>query len=496
MIKNLLILLITFNCFSQGKIGFNAALSSQSSGLVNPVVSINLTELKSFPTAEGWGKFTGVGQTARTNRYVTNLNDSGSGSLREASTIANSNVLFKISGEITLLSTINLANNVQVLGQTAFVNDGEGITIRQNETFNTPLMTTSGHNVIRYIRFRRGKGLAEEGSGDNVQVNGNYHIFDHCSFSWGTDEQISNGAGGASYVTIQNSIISEGLFLASHTYSTDDESTEYQNGHSKGSLFGNFTLKTEKISFIRNLFAHNDDRNPSIRRGGLYEIVNNIFYNNRYANTILKTVEPTDPINANIIGNLYKAGLDTRTTRYEISSEEGTINNIYLNGNIGWNKTSLGSGNEWDIVGNSSTKIANDGQSLSSFESQYSYSDLISATTLESELLDKVGSNIKKDDIDTRVILDVINETPTTPLLMSDYSTTTASYTGAETYYGIINDPLDVGGWQLFTPTTINITDTDVNFIPDNYTQPSINNTAGYSSLQIYLADIANDFKY
>ncbi len=182
-------------------IGFSS-LISQRIGTVNLNDGIYLNVLKAFPTARGWGMFTGVGENERSLAYVTNLNDSGVGSFREAVSTADRTVIFNVSGEIVLLSTVTVANNVQIMGQTSFLNGGFGITIRQNESFDDPLIITSGHNVFRFLRFRRGPGLALEGSGDNIQVNGAYHIFDHCSFSWGTDEQISNGSLGCSNVTI------------------------------------------------------------------------------------------------------------------------------------------------------------------------------------------------------------------------------------------------------------------------------------------------------
>jgi len=252
--------------------------------------TVVLQNLKSFPSAEGYGQLAGVSQPDRTVRYVTNLNDSGPGSFREAVTSgSNLLIVFKVAGTITLSSEIVVSgDNIHVAGQTAFYNGGQGITIRANGNYNRGLVVFTGdHIIVRYMRFRRGSDNTPNGTpvGDNLNIfDSSDWIVDHCSLSWSTDENI-NGVNTIRG-TMQYSISSEGLYFANHWYSANPNDGQYQTGHSMGSLFNGNTSTNSKFSFYRNLFAHNDQRNPRIvAPGGTNELVNNLMYNNRFFTT-------------------------------------------------------------------------------------------------------------------------------------------------------------------------------------------------------------------
>ena len=203
-----------------------------------------------FPDAQGWGRFATGGRTGSVY-HVTNLNDSGTGSLRDAISQANRIIVFDVAGVINIKSRLVFKNNLYVAGQTA---PGEGITV-----YGDGVSFSGASNIIvRYMRFRMG----HKGSGgkDCAGIaNGQNMIFDHCSFAWGLDETFSinpDGKGATpEYITLQNSIVGQGLMT-----------------HSAGGL-----LQTDHISIVGNFLCDNNTRNFKIK--GINQYANNIVYN-------------------------------------------------------------------------------------------------------------------------------------------------------------------------------------------------------------------------
>lgn len=421
----------------------------------------------SFPGAVGYGRKSGVGQPRRDIVYVTNLNDSGLGSFREALSGSDRYVLFKVAGTITLHSQIQVnGDNIYIAGQTAFQKGGGGITLRANGNYNSGLLAFSGdHIILRHLRLRRGPGSGPEVGGDNINFFGDNWIVDHVSFSWSTDENIS--AAENSNGTIQNSISSEGLYFSSHAYSTDATNGAYQAGHSKGGLIGYDGAPSDKITFYRNIFAHNDGRNPQIiSPGGRFEVVNNLMYNNRFFNVTLRSLAQ-DTMETNVVKNLFIAGEDTRTSRHEISIIENTMDRIYVQGNIGWNRTS-DFDPEWNVVGNLSNDIAEIGRSNTPFRTALSntYTDLPDANELKGSLLPDAGASIRRDVVDIRVINDIRDGTPIVQKMVDGVS---AEWSGASSYFGIINDPAEVGGWPNLASMASSIVDFDEDGMLDSW---------------------------
>lgn len=202
-----------------------------------------------FPGAEGWGRFATGGRTG-TVYHVTNLNNDGAGSLRDAVSSPNRIVVFDVSGVINISSRIVFAKNLYVAGQTA---PGEGITV-----YGDGVSFSGANNIIvRYMRFRMGKGGTSGKDAAGI-ANGTNMIFDHCSFSWGLDETFSinpDGKGDLGNITIQNSIMGQGLLT-----------------HSAGGL-----MQADSITLYRNFYCDNSTRNNKVK--GINQYVNNIVYN-------------------------------------------------------------------------------------------------------------------------------------------------------------------------------------------------------------------------
>lgn len=246
--------------------------------------------IPAFPGAEGGGMFTFGGRGGRV-LVVDNLNDSGPGSFRWACEQGGARIIvFNVSGIIWLKSPIVVrAPYVTIAGQTA---PGDGLCVA-GESFQVDT-----HDVIvRHMRFRRGNThvwYREDSFGGNPVGN---IMIDHCSCEWGLDENISfyrhmfslGGNDGRHKeptvnVTIQNTISAKALDTYNHAFGS--------------------TIGGENTSFMRNLWADNTGRNPSIGWGGVFNFVNNVVYN-----WFHRTADGGDYATMfNFVNNYYKPG--------------------------------------------------------------------------------------------------------------------------------------------------------------------------------------------
>jgi autotransporter-associated beta strand protein len=199
-----------------------------------------------FPGAEGFGKYARGGRTG-TVYHVTNLNNSGAGSLRDAVSAPNRIVVFDVAGVIRITSRIVVSANIYIAGQTA---PGEGITVYGNGWS----FSGADNTICRYIKIRMGI-VGDDGKDANGLADGHDVIWDHCSVSWGRDENFSINSNTGKNITIQNCIISQGLLT-----------------HSAGGL-----MQVDSITLYRNLYVDNSTRNNKIK--GVNQYVNNIVYN-------------------------------------------------------------------------------------------------------------------------------------------------------------------------------------------------------------------------
>lgn len=258
-----------------------------------------------FEGAEGYGR-NAVGGRGGKVVYVTNLNDSGAGSLREACTadIGPRTIMFKVAGMIQLKSRLVCNQDyMTIAGQTA---PGKGITIK-----SAPIGFTGKDMVIRFMRVRLGYGTTFDGMG---LTGGDHSILDHASISWTIDEAFSSRGG--KNLTLQRTLISEALDIADHqNYSAG-------TGHGYAATIGG-----DIGSFHHNLLAHNAGRNWSMGGGldgngyyaGRLDIFNNVVYNWK------SRVTDGGAHEVNFVGNYYKAGAGTSLTDYVLSADlEGT----------------------------------------------------------------------------------------------------------------------------------------------------------------------------
>ena len=462
---------------------------------VNAQKHITLNEAKAFPTAMGWGRFAGVGQAQRMVYIVDNLNDSGAGSLRDALSQGNRDIIFNLSGTITLESGISIPHsNIRILGQTAFRNNGHGITIKGDGSFGSILFYFTGnHIVVRHLRFRRGEGVVGEVSGDNLNFTGNNWIVDHCSISWSTDENISGQGksdGSSGLGTVQNCIIAEGLYLSTHAYSSNPNHSVYQKGHSKGSLFKNEYPLIGGYSWVRNIFAHNDGRNPKLNFANEeHEVINNLNYNIAYFNRELGSSDSsTANTKFNVINNLSIAGKDSRNHRFSIYSDINT--SLYVEGNRNYQVASA-SDNQWDAVGNikTSNNLTTANRLFNPLNTPMLNEKIISADSLETKLLGSVGASLFIDLVDTRLFNDIITRGP---IIEKTIILDNKNFR----YYGLKNSTVEAGGYPVLSPFQNPIVDNDNNYIDDGYVSDYIiNNVAGYGDRDLYFAELAGDFE-
>jgi hypothetical protein len=258
-----------------------------------------LWAVPAFSGAEGFGAITAGGRGGQVV-HVTNLNDSGPGSFRDAVTASGPRiVVFDVAGQINLTSEVSILNPyLTIAGQTA---PGQGVTIA-GET-----VSLDTHDIIvRHLRFRRGNTTRADDSLGSDRTNssnlqnpktGNI-IVDHVSASWGLDENLSVYRskldapivpGGSTVlptrnVTVQWSISSEAL---------------NPNRHAFGS-----TLGGAGVNQHHNLWASNTGRNPSISFSDFMDFRNNVLFNWMH-----RSVDGAGPeAHVNMINNYYKPG--------------------------------------------------------------------------------------------------------------------------------------------------------------------------------------------
>ena len=459
------------------------------------VYSFMLSRL-AFPTAEGYGRFARGGRGGYVY-HVTNLNDSGEGSLRYGlETLKGARtVVFDVGGVIALKSVLCIPDDggdVYVAGQTA---PGDGITLI-NYTFGA---MGSSDVIIRDIRTRVGDVSGKSMGGMGIS-SCDHTIIDHCSISWATDEGLSSRS--ASNITFQWNIIGESLHDSVH-YDAGDRGSGTET-HAFAASIGGYVG-----SFHHNLLINNTGRNWSlagameqdgVTYGGALDIRNNVVYNWRDRTTDggARFVQ--------FVNNYYKAGAESNTSLHLVSVDGNELNTgdmqkLYASGNmkVAQNGQTLIGANvdEW-----SSGKAKSGGKNSTNdtvrsnspwFEP---YVNTQSAEDAYRSVIASVGANYPKwDYIDSRYISEVSNGKYT--------------YTGSkQKLKGIIDSQNDAGGY----PNSSNFkggtapTDTDGDGMPDAWESAhglnpndakdgAIVSLSGddYTNLEMYLNELAGD---
>lgn len=370
-----------------------------------------------FPTAEGHGRLAAGGRGGRVIA-VTNLEDAGPGSLREAiDAVGPRTIVFRVGGTIPLKSKLIVRNPfVTIAGQTA---PGDGICVR-GYTFGC----LGAHDVvIRHVRIRVGDESGETQDGTGL-ASCDHSIIDHCSVSWSIDEGVSSRGG--KNITVQRCLVAEALNIANHR--------KYQPG--KGHSFAG-SISGDVGSFHHNLLAHCAGRNWSLAggltRGGRFagrlDIRNNVVYNweSRTTDGGVKALT--------FVGNYYVPGPATRVfhlVKPDIGSPADP-QQYFIAGNRMVDRPQYDADN-W---ANGGVVVAADAIPTIRLEAPFCASLIAehSADEAYASVMADVGANRPTlDEHDRRILREVAERT--------------VSFTGSRgNLPGIIDTQADVGGW-------------------------------------------------
>ncbi len=269
------------------------------------------SNLLAFPGAVGGGKYATGGRGGEVY-HVTNLNDSGAGSFRDAVSKSNRIVVFDVSGTIELTSNVVVQSNITIAGQTA--PGGAGITLKNYK------LGLGGTNVIcRFISSRPGPDKATSSGNDALGgAGGSNSIVDHCSIGWASDEQWGLYSKNDNY-TCQYTVIGP---------------ANSWGGHAKGIHGFGIMLGRANVSYDHNLIIHNVSRNfrGKVPDQNAADFTNNIIYDWGYQTTY-GTIG-----HVNYVNNTLKAGNSTVSGYHYAQVSDNENFKLYLTGNRILNK--------------------------------------------------------------------------------------------------------------------------------------------------------------
>ena len=503
------------------------------------ISAASMAQAPAFPGAEGHGRYVTGGRGGKIV-HVTNLNDSGTGSFREAVKSGNKIIVFDVAGVIALKSDLKFADNITILGQTA---PSPGITLRYYT------VQPGSNNIIRFIRIRRGQEKnINDGADASWQRNKTGIIFDHCSFSWSIDEVASfydNNNFTMQWCTVAESLTNPGHSKGAHGY---------------GGIWGG-----KLASFHHNFVAHLMNRGPRFNgaRYGWTGYTSNKEYstykwqnavqaeNVDFRNCVMYNAQGTcyggpGGGQINIVNNYYKAGpshslkgttlnglkvdvstgkergSQDRITLVTLSTQSNSDKNhpelydmtsrYYINGNT--TETTKGSkttNKDWKGVSYDKGVPSLNGEYYSPDANNY-YGDAVAHTTISGKscvkikmdepaptgqvtthsaaeayekVLAYVGASLYRDEIDARY--------------MEEAKTGTATYKGSITNSpGIIDKVSDVKGYteaNFGTGTRPADFDTDKDGIPDEWEKANGLNPNNASDALTYSLDKKGYYK-
>ena len=428
-------------------------------------------KIPAFPGAEGGGMYSFGGRMGKV-LIVSNLDDDGPGSFREACETAGPRIIvFNVAGIIKLKDRVRIrAPYVTIAGNTA---PGDGVCIAGNT------VELETHDIIiRHMRFRRGATDATERN-DSFGGNpiGNVMI-DHVSTSWGLDENMSmyrhmyqppDGSKELKLptvnITIQHSIFSEALNTFHHAF---------------GSTIGGLNS-----TFHHNLWACNTGRNPSVGMYGDFTFVNNVLFNYRH-----RTIDGGDQRSFfNIINNYLKPGPGTPSSSvaYRILKPESERSKVvfdnfgkaYVAGNFVEGYPEISADNWAGGVQPDSKAPVVEVLPKIKVNEPFAHAKLTieSAQTAFEKVLANAGATLpKRDAVDIRVT-EMVRTGVVPPITIAATSAAKAVEVGYAPMWvqeliesvpkGFITDPSEVGGYPNYQGTPK--VDSDTDGMPDEW---------------------------
>lgn len=319
-----------------------------------------------FPGAAGFAA-AATGGRGGAVYHVTNLNDAGAGSLRDAVSSGPRIVVFDVGGYISLASPLSVKSNITIAGQTA---PGQGIATRGFQVS----FSNADNVIVRYLRFRH--GLTPNQNRDGITIDsGSNLIFDHVSVSWGRDETFS--INNSTNVTVQKSIIAEGL-----------------DPHSAGGL-----VQSDGVSLIQNLYQNNKTRNPKVK--GRLQFVNNVVYN--WGSDAFIEGDSAGRSDVNVVNNYFVKGPSTGT------------NGPFTRGNLNFHI--YAAGNFYDDNRNG----ALDGRATTTADlgtvvvepTPFAYPAVaaLSPVAAHQAIVESAGASLRRDSVDQRLVSQLVGQT-------------------------------------------------------------------------------------
>ena len=473
-----------------------------------------------FPGAEGFGRYVTGGRGGKV-LHVTNLSDSGTGSLRWALSQSGAKIIvFDVSGTIHLNSQLNIGSNVTIAGQSA---PGDGICIA-----DYPCALKGNNIIVRYMRFRLGNKHVLVNGADGWDGFGaldqNNIIVDHCSVSWSIDECLS--MSGCKNITVQWCLVAQSLIHSGHT----------KGNHGYGGNWGG-----AGSSYHHNLLVHHSSRTPRLgprpttQLDERMDMRNNVIYNfggnGCYGGEAMKV---------NIVNNYYKPGVATksggyqyriagvgiRTTEYvtEYPSYKPAWHiwgKYYVTGNVNPSYPALSASddNQWNMgIHQQIDNSANDGTYTSVTQDTIRAREpipFVAVTTHSAEqayekVLKYAGASLHRDSYDEQMVSDAANGTA--KVYAKEYNKD-GSLTGNNLAGGLINSQEDLkptnagsdwSAWPTLNSTTAP-KDTDGDGMPDDWEDANGLNkndatdgskyAAGstYTNVEVYLNSLVAD---
>ncbi len=403
--------------------------------LVASSAAAQTSSLPVFPGAVGFGTTTVAGSgrgtsPASTTIYkVTNLNDSGTGSLRACMQASGPRTcVFEVAGYINLITKITVKSpNLSVFGQTA---PFPGIQVRDGS-----LVIQADDVLIQHIASRPGDRNLPTDGGNGVKASdrdgmgvwgisssdpAERIVFDHVSITWGMDESFSTYTGVNSTadgttpirnLTISNSLIAEGLNRSNHG--------DTEGYHSMFSLLGS---NTKNMTYYRNLIANSNGRHIRMKSNSDIEFINNYVYN--FANTSTSGYNQWNMDygssgtgnKINFMHNVYQRGpttTDTSSPVFFYSSLTPSATKVYVSRNISSNTRPTESGSEWLIANANGKGLPSSMQALSpTFPLSNAAGNLVAPTELLNVLSPIVGArHWNRYPHDERIVNETVTNT-------------------------------------------------------------------------------------